>query len=95
MEIQKNEWSVSSKMPPTKPLEGYFQFRQEMMENLNPLERTSENIVKLWNQLSGEEKAIRLQQNRLRMHQYEIDLQLWNKMREIPLIEGENSKDAN
>ncbi len=61
MEIQRNLSNNSVKTPPVKPLEGYFRFRQEMMQKLPLEERTSENIIGLWNQLSAEQKAVRLQ----------------------------------
>lgn len=50
----------SSKGIPVRPLEGYFRFRQEMMQVLTIEERTSENIVRLWNMLTPEQKATRL-----------------------------------
>lgn len=47
------------KAQPIKPLEGYFRFRQEMMQVLQAEERTSENIIRQWNQLTPEQKAFR------------------------------------
>ena len=60
----------SGKGIPVRPLEGYFRFRQEMMQVLTIEERTSENIVRLWNMLTPEQKAARLQQTQAELLQY-------------------------
>lgn len=70
MEIQKNSGCGSAAVAPTKPLEGYFRFRQEMMQSLQPEERTSETIIRLWNQLTAEQKAVLQQQCQLEMQKY-------------------------
>jgi len=62
MEIQTCFTTSSKKDPPARPLEGYFRFRQEMMNSLSEEERSCENVVRLWNALSQEEKISRAKQ---------------------------------
>lgn len=56
METKVSFSSTTLPGPPSPPLQGYFRFRQKMMKTLPLTLQNSEELVKMWNQLTSEQK---------------------------------------